>query len=57
MDIFIKYSIIQIQSPIVLGLVSESAIHDAVAKAQRQASKNNKKKCIIDFFVYICAPL
>ena len=39
-----SYAVIQIQSPIVLGLVSESAIHDAVAKAQRQASKNNKKK-------------
>ncbi len=39
-----SYSIIQIQSPIVLGLVSESAIHDAVAKAQKQASKQSKKK-------------
>ena len=39
-----SYSIIQIQSPIVLGLVSESAIHDAVAKAQKQASKQAKKK-------------
>ena len=38
-----SYSVIQIQSPIVLGLVSESAIHDAVAKAQRQA-ENKKKK-------------
>ena len=36
-----SYSIIQIQSPIVLGLVSESAIHDAVAKAEKQ--KNKKK--------------
>ncbi|MBR6685771.1 MAG: DUF1013 domain-containing protein [Alphaproteobacteria bacterium] len=39
-----SYSIIQIQSPIVLGLVSESAIHDAVAKAQKQASAPKKKK-------------
>ncbi|MBQ8294231.1 MAG: DUF1013 domain-containing protein [Alphaproteobacteria bacterium] len=37
-----SYSLIQIQSPIVLGLVSESALHDAVAKAQKQG--NNKKK-------------
>ena len=34
-----SYSLIQIQSPIVLGLVSESAIHDAVAKVQRKAGK------------------
>lgn len=29
-----SYSIIQIQSPIVLGLVSESALHDALAKVK-----------------------
>ena len=34
-----SYSLIQIQSPIVLGLVSESAIHEAVAKAQRKSGK------------------
>ena len=34
-----SYSIIQIQSPIVLGLVSESALHDAVAKARKQSNK------------------
>jgi len=34
-----SYSTIQIQSPIVLGLVSESAVHDAVAKAQRKSGK------------------
>ena len=34
-----SYSEIQIQSPIVLGLVSESALHDAVAKARKQANK------------------
>ena len=34
-----SYSVIQIQSPIVLGLVSESALHDAVAKAQRKSGK------------------
>lgn len=34
-----SYSMIQIQSPIVLGLVSESALHDAVAKAQRKSGK------------------
>ena len=34
-----SYSLIQIQSPIVLGLVSESALHDAVAKAQRKSGK------------------
>ena len=28
---------------VVLGLVSESAIHEAVAKAQKQANKKNKK--------------
>ncbi len=38
-----SYSLIQIQSPIVLGLVSEGAIHDAVAKAQKQASAPKKK--------------
>ena len=38
-----SYSVIQIQSPVVLGLVSESAIHEAVAKAQKQANKKNKK--------------
>ena len=31
-----SYSLIQIQSPIVLGLVSESAVHDAVAKATKK---------------------
>ncbi|MCQ2571538.1 MAG: DUF1013 domain-containing protein [Alphaproteobacteria bacterium] len=30
-----SYSAISVQSPLVLGLVSESALHDAVAKAQR----------------------
>ncbi len=30
-----SYSLIQIQSPVVLGLVSESALHDAVAKAKK----------------------
>jgi hypothetical protein len=39
-----SYSVIQIQSPIVLGLVSESAIHDAVAKAQKLASKPKSAK-------------
>ena len=39
-----SYSVIQIQSPIVLGLVSESAIHDAVAKAEKQANASTKKK-------------
>ena len=34
-----SYSMIQIQSPIVLGLVSESAVHDAVAKAQHKSGK------------------
>ena len=34
-----SYSMIQIQSPIVLGLVSESALHEAVEKAQRKAAK------------------
>ena len=38
-----SYSVIQIQSPIVLGLVSESAIHDAVAKAQKAAAAPKKK--------------
>ena len=32
-----SYSVIQIQSPIVLGLVSESAIRDAVTKAQKKS--------------------
>lgn len=31
-----NYSEIQIQSPIVLGLLSESALHDAVAKANKK---------------------
>ena len=35
-----SYSAIQIQSPIVLGLVSESALHDAVTKAKK--AQNNK---------------
>lgn len=39
-----SYSVIQIQSPIVLGLVSESAIHDAVAKAQKQQTNKTSKK-------------
>ena len=39
-----SYSLIQIQSPIVLGLVSESAIHDAIAKAQKAANKPTKNK-------------
>ncbi|MCL2890083.1 MAG: DUF1013 domain-containing protein [Alphaproteobacteria bacterium] len=30
-----SYSNIQIQSPIVLGLVSESALHESVAKARK----------------------
>ena len=30
-----SYSLIQIQSPLVLGLVSESALHEAIAKAQK----------------------
>ena len=34
-----SYSVIQIQSPVVLGLVSESAIRDAVAKVQRKSGK------------------
>ena len=34
-----SYSLIQIQSPIVLGLVSESAIREAVAKVQRKSGK------------------
>ena len=34
-----SYSMIQIQSPVVLGLVSESAIRDAVAKVQKAKSK------------------
>lgn len=39
-----SYSLIQIQSPIVLGLVSESAILEANAKAQKQASTPKAKK-------------
>jgi hypothetical protein len=39
-----NYSEIQIQSPIVLGLLSESALHDAVAKANRAAEKATKGK-------------
>lgn len=39
-----SYSEIQIQSPIVLGLVSESAILEAVAKAQKAANAPQKKK-------------
>ncbi len=42
-----NYSEIQIQSPIVLGLLSESALHDAVAKANKVAAtpvRKNKKK-------------
>ena len=38
------YSMIQVHSPVVLGLVSESAIHDAVAKAQKMAENAKKKK-------------
>ena len=34
-----SYSYIQIQSPVVLGLVSESAIREAVAKAQRKTEQ------------------
>jgi len=34
-----SYSMIQIQSPIVLGLVSESAVRDAVNKAQHKSGK------------------
>ena len=34
-----SYSVIQIQSPIVLGLVSESAVRDAVNKAQHKSGK------------------
>jgi hypothetical protein len=33
-----NYSGIQIQSPIVLGLVSESALHEAVAKARKTSN-------------------
>ena len=39
-----SYSLIQIQSPIVLGLVSESAILEASAKAQKQANAPKGKK-------------
>ena len=35
-----SYSLIQIQSPLVLGLISESALHEAIAKAQK--GKKNK---------------
>ena len=34
-----NYSNIQIQSPIVLGLVSESALHEALAKVRKKAEK------------------
>lgn len=34
-----SYSLIQIQSPLVLGLISESALHEAVAKAQKEKKK------------------
>lgn len=34
-----SYSIIQIQSPLVLGLISESALHDAIARAARGEKK------------------
>lgn len=34
-----SYSTIQIQSPIVLGLISESALHDAIAKANKKSAK------------------
>ena len=34
-----NYSEIQIQSPIVLGLLSESALHDAIAKANKSNNK------------------
>ena len=30
-----SYALIQIQSPLVLGLISESALHEAIAKAQK----------------------
>ena len=30
-----NYADIQVQNPIVLGLISESALHDAVAKANK----------------------
>ena len=39
-----NYTEIQIQSPIVLGLLSESALHDAVAKAAHGADKKTGKK-------------
>ena len=39
-----SYSLIQIQSPIVLGLVSESAILEANAKAQKQTNAPKAKK-------------
>ncbi len=34
-----SYSLIQIQSPIVLGLISESALRDAIAKRQKKVNK------------------
>jgi len=34
-----SYSVIQIQSPLVLGLISESALHEAIAKAQKTSKK------------------
>lgn len=30
-----SYSLIQIQSPLVLGLISESALHEALAKVKK----------------------
>jgi hypothetical protein len=39
-----SYTEIQIQSPIVLGLVSESALHDAIAKAAKESAKATKTK-------------
>ena len=39
-----SYADIQIQSPIVLGLVSESALHDAIAKAAKESAKTTKTK-------------
>ena len=39
-----SYTEIQIQSPIVLGLVSESALHDAIAKAAKESAKPTKTK-------------
>lgn len=37
------YSEIQIQSPIVLGLISESALHEAVARATKTGDKSENK--------------